>query len=140
MEISSVPPEQIDYVWAQVEPMVERGLAEAAGDSLSPDYLKASIKRGDSLLWAVHEGMNVIAVVALDVVRHPAKTTVLVVLIAGERFRDWSEKVQTLLREFAALVGADTIEAVVRDGMTKWLAPMGWRRKATLMELKNVRR
>lgn len=140
LSVSAVPPEQVDFVWTQVEPMVLRGLSHGAGDSTTGDHVKASIKRGDSILWAVHDGDDVTAVVVLEIVEHPAKTTLFVALIAGSRFSEWAPMVHGLLQDYAALIGADTVEASVRDGLTKWLSAMGWKRKATLMEIAHVRR
>jgi hypothetical protein len=39
------------------------------------------------------------------------------------------------LRDYRDLIGADCLEAVVRDGMTRWLAELGWHRQATVMRL-----
>lgn len=140
LSVSAVPPEQVDFVWSQVEPMVKRGLAHGMGDSTTSEHIKAAIQRGESILWAVHQESDVIAIVVIEVVRYPAKTTLLAALIAGSRFAEWAPMVQELLRDYADLIGADTIETSVRDGLTKWLAPMGWKRKATIMELEHVRR
>lgn len=135
LSVSAVPPEHVDFVWAQVEPMVRRGLSHGAGDSTTSDHIRAAIKRGELILWAVHEGLDVTAAIVIEVVKHPAKTTLFIVLIAGRRFAEWAPTVTDLLRDYAVVVGADTIESMVRDGLTKWLAPLGWKRKATLVEL-----
>lgn len=136
LAVSAVPPAEVDFVWSQVEPMVRKGLAHGEGDSTTAEHIREQVRRGELILWAVHDGPDVAAVIVLDVVKHPAKTTLFVVLIAGRRFGDWAPAVQNLLRDYAAIVGADTIEASVRDGLTKWLGNMGWKRKATIMELK----
>jgi hypothetical protein len=135
IEVSHVLPEQVDHVWERVLPQIERGLKHGAGDSTTSDHIRDAVKRGDMTLWAVHEHDDIIAAVVLERARHPAKTALFVVLIAGRDFYRWAPEVNERIKELAELVGADTIEAMVRDGLTHWLADLGWRRKATLMEM-----
>lgn len=116
--------------------MVRRGLAHGEGDGTTAEHIRGRILNGDLILWAAHDGPEVTAAIVLDVMKHPAKTTLFVVLIAGSRFAEWAPQVQALLRDYADIIGADTIEASVRDGLTRWLDRMGWRRKAVIMEMK----
>lgn len=137
--VSHVTPNLLVHVWPQVTTMVQRGLRHGAGDSTSEQEIYAAIAEGHMEMWAVHRGAEVTAVIVLEIVKRPSGVILKVVLIAGSLFSAWSKQVQALIEDYAELIGAYTIEAVVRDGMRKWLEPLGWKRKATIMELKNGR-
>ena len=134
-EVSRVPPDLVDAVFDRLGPIIRRGLMHGAGDASSEDHLRDSIKRGDMVMWAVHEDGDVLAAIVLSVQKFAAKTTVFVELAAGRDMERWVERIEGLLRDFRDLVGADTIEATCRDGMARRLKGR-WRRKATLMELR----
>ena len=139
LSVSSVPPEQLDFVWLQVRPMIRRGLKYGAGDSVSEAEIYTDIAEGKMLLWAVHSGDHVIAVLVLQVAQRARGLALIVILAAGRDFWSWSYKVQDIIVDYAELIDAYTIEAVARDGMAKWLKELGWKKKAVIMELKNGR-
>lgn len=135
-EVSRVPPELADHVFDQLAPMVARALRHGAGDSTTEAHLRAEVRTGNMAMWAVHRGAEIVACVVLSVHRYPAKTTVFIELAAGRDLGVWVERIEELLRDYRDLVGADTIEATCRDGMTRRLLRRGWRRKATVVELR----
>lgn len=140
MKVSQVLPEQVDAIWPQVEDKVRRAIKVTHTD-VSPDYMREAAKRGESVLWAVHEGERIIAILALRVLvnRENGGKTVNVDLIAGEKLNEWAETMQKLLEDYRDLVGARCIQADVRDGMTKILKSYGWRRITTKMEFNHGR-
>lgn len=140
MMISRVSPEQVDLIWPQVEHKVRRGIKAAHAD-VSPDYMRLAAKRGDAILWAVHEDDSIIAILAMRILVNRENGTKMlnVDLIAGERFSEWAGRMKELLEDYRDLIGASTIRATVRDGMTKWLRDYGWKRVNTTMELKHGR-
>ena len=139
LSVSRISPAEFDAVWAEVEPMAASGFRHGAGDTITPDEIRASVISGDMEMWAVHDADDITAVVVIQIIERPQGRVLAVVLVAGRGFASWGQQVQELLQEYASLIGADWIEAVARDGMAKWLSRMGWKRKATLMELKNGR-
>ena len=50
-----------------------------------------------------------------QLVDDPARRVLRVVAAAGSRFQDWIDQVETLLEDYAVLIGANVIEAEVRD-------------------------
>jgi hypothetical protein len=136
LSVSHVPPNQIDAVWPLVVEKIRRGLRHGAGDSTTAEQLRESIRSGDCILWAVTERDEVLAVIVLEIQKYADKRTLAVLLIAGRDFKKWINRVLELIRDLADLTGVDTIEASVRDGLVKWLSPLGWHKKATLMELR----
>lgn len=139
LQVSHVTPDKLDFVWDQVLPMVKRGLRHGAGDTTSAVEIYSFLEAGDMEMWAIHEGPSITAIIVLEIEKRQRGLVLNVVLIAGKSFESWSEQVQKLIEDYASLIGAYTIEAVVRDGMRKWLEPLGWKRKATIMEIKNGR-
>lgn len=137
--VEQVPWTQLEHVWPQIEPAVVRGLRHGAGDSTSADEIFGAIANGSMLLWVVHDGSDIIAAIVLQVVKRESGLALVVVLVAGRDFWKWADRVQQLILEYAELIGAYTIEAVARDGMAKWLRQLGWRKKATIMELDHGR-
>jgi hypothetical protein len=136
LAVSHVPPSQLDEIWPLVVEKIRRGLRHGAGDSTTAEQLRESIRCGDCILWAVIERGEILSVIVLEVQKHAAKRTLMVLLIAGRDFRRWADRVHELIRDLADLTAVDTIEASVRDGLVKWLGPLGWKKKATLMELR----
>jgi hypothetical protein len=133
--ISEVLPDQIDHVFLACLPMIERALGHGAGDSITVSDLYKDAKRGDLHLWAVHDDAEIIAVIMWSLHVYPAKKTIFVEVIAGSRLDEWRQEAESLLRDLAVLVGADTVEASCRQGLAKRLRGT-WKQKAILMELK----
>lgn len=135
-EVSYVPPEEVDFVWEQILPMVERGLSHGQGDCTTPEHLMDAIKRGDMQLWTVHAGNDIYAGMVLEVVKHPAKKTLFVVLLAGREMGQWIEKLERLLIDYGDHIEADAIETSCRNGMARRLEQRGWYKKAVIMAVK----
>ena len=137
--VSRVFPEQFDAVWSAAAEAADGGFRHGAGDTITPEEIRQSVISGDMEMWAVHDAEQIAAVVVIQVVGRPQGKVLKVVLVAGREFASWGQQIQELLTEYANLIGAASIEAVARPGMAKWLAQMGWKRKATVMELKDGR-
>lgn len=133
VEVSQVPPELAPAIWERMLPKIRKGLKAGGGDCTTPEYMLSEILSGRMSMWAVHTD-DVIAVVVVSVEQMPEKRVLFVELVAGERLDLWLTKINSLLRDYRDIVGADCVRALCRDGMTKALAS-SWRRKATLMEL-----
>ena len=139
LSVSKVGAADIDHVWVQIREQIHRGQRYGSGDTLSEGALYSSVKRGDTEMWAVVKGGRVMAVAFLQFVKRERGTALLVKELAGHGWDEWGEGLQKLIREYGKRAGAYTTEAVVRPGLEKWLAPMGWTRKAIVMEADNGR-
>ncbi len=136
MFFSYVPPDEIDLVWAQLVPMIERGLRRGAGDSLTVESIKQSVESGDCILLAVHDGLDVAAAIIFEIQQHAAKKILCVVMVAGRDFDSWAQEAKEMMLALKTEYGADAIRSTVREGFVKKLIGYGWTKKATLMELK----
>lgn len=133
--VSYVSPDALDRVFDQVAPMIESALEHGQGDCTNLAAICAGINRGELQLWAVHSGPEITGIVVFELIQHPCKRSVFVTLVAGSGFDEAVGVVERLLRDYAEICGADTIEASVRDGLARKLTARNWRRKATIMEL-----
>lgn len=116
--------------------MAERGLRHGQGDGTSAAQMLASLYRGESQLWVVHDGPDVKAGVVVSVTEHLAGRKVFVDLLAGEGMAEWVDMVERALCDYRDLVGAKCVEASCRKGLAKRLGSRGWKSKAVIMELK----
>ena len=84
-------------------------------------------------MLVAHEGEEVFAGGVFSVQNHPAKKTLFVELLAGKDLDSWIDEVEEALKNLKDHLGADTIEASCRKGLTRMLK--NWKPKATIMEL-----
>jgi hypothetical protein len=122
-------------VWQSQIDMIERGLRHGQGDDVSSFDILGKVLTGENILWVVHHGSDVIAIVVLSVIKAPKKTKLFVELIAGRDMPLWYDQVQELLVDFKDVIGADCIQSCSRPGMVKYMSKTGWSKKATIMEL-----
>ena len=133
--VSRVEPQSIDAVWPQIAPMVRRGLKHGAGDSITEEQILHALYAGQMELWAIHNGEEIIAGLVLQIIQRSKGPALIVIFQAGRDFALWSERVNGLIRDYADLIGAYTVEAVCRKGAAKWLEDLGWKRKAITMAM-----
>jgi hypothetical protein len=135
IKVSSVPMDQVLYVWSSQIDMIERGMSRGQADWGSAEDLLDQVLRGSSQLWVVHRGEEVLAVVVFCVRSNEFMTKLFIQLLAGRDMPSWIN-FQSMLQDFAELIGADCIEASCRPGLAKFLKNHGWKQKAIIMELK----
>lgn len=130
--ISIVTPETLDYVWSKLQKKIQVALSIGAGSHFTEAYYYNQVKHGTMQMWVFHDP-DVIAGGILSVNEYPAGKVLFIELMAGEQLDRWLEIVEPLLKEYAAQIGASTIEALCRPGLVKKLTR--WRSAATLMRL-----
>jgi hypothetical protein len=135
-KLSYVPLDQVQYVWSSQLEMVEKAMAKGQADWGSAADLLSAILKEKSLLWAVHQGDDILAVVVTCVDANKHMRKMFVQLLAGDGMEHWIEHQQTLL-EFADYAGVECIEASCRPGLAKFLKGHGWSQKAIIMELRD---
>ena len=95
-------------------------------------------------LWLVFDEAdldNLVAVLSIAVEHWResdgrGRSALTVCAVGGESFWDWSATVQRALEARARELGADTIRALARPGMAKWLKRLGYDELAQIMELR----
>lgn len=134
--VSSVTGGWISHVWDSQIDMIESALSHGQGDGTSSTAVFAGIVSGRNLLWAVHRGEDILAVVILSVQSTSKMKKLIVEMIAGREMSLWADEVQKLLIDFKDIIGAACVEASCRPGLARFLGKTGWSKKAIIMELK----
>lgn len=134
--ITQVGPEYMDLVWPQFLPYVERGLRHGQGDSVEPRHILGGLKEGRFALWIAHEGEDIKAGLVFEVNEFPIKKVMFIVMLVGDRWDEWADEMEDTLLQYKEVNDIDCIEASCRAGLVKKLMKRGWKRKATIMELR----
>lgn len=133
MNISLVTPDTLPQVWADLLPEIQEAMKGVAGRIGAGAYYDA-VKDGRMSMWVSHEGQDVVAGGLLSVTEYPGEKVLFIELLAGRDLDKWLETVEPLLKQYKQQVGATTIEALCRPGLTRKLK--GWTVKAALMEFR----
>lgn len=132
--ISFVPVEQVGHVWSALEPQIKKALSCGQGDGETLENYYAQLINGDMFMIVRHVGDDISCGAICSIQEHPNKKTLFIELLAGQDLKSWIDEAETSLKEIKAKIGADTIEASCRFGLSKMLK--NWTPKAIIMELK----
>lgn len=132
--IREVPAESLHRYWPQIEPLIAKALSHGQGDEATPAHIARNIMQGVSHLWAIVEDDRIQAVCVVSVIDTMVRK-VFVEVLAGENMSAWVAELQQALADYRDLLGARCVEASCRPGLVKVLKKMGWKSKATIMEL-----
>jgi bacterioferritin (cytochrome b1) len=125
--ITQVPREDINYVWEQVEPLIERAL----DDSYTARDVLDGIIRNSFQLFISWENNKVECAVVTEVADYPRKRILRYVLAGGNNLENWLEPIQEKIEEFATNNYCQAIEVAGRKG---WLRKLkGFEQKIYIM-------
>lgn len=125
--ITQVPREDINYVWEQVEPLIERAL----DDSYTTRDVLDGIIRNSFQLFISWENDKVECAVVTEVADYPRKRILRYVLAGGNNLENWLEPIQEKIEEFATNNYCQAIEVAGRKG---WLRKLkGFEQKIYIM-------
>jgi hypothetical protein len=133
VNISLVTPDTLPQVWAALLPEIQEAMKGMAGRIGEQAYYEA-VRDGRMSMWVSHETNEVVAGGILSITEYPGEKVIFIELLAGRDLDRWLETVEPLLKQYKQQVGATTIEALCRPGLTRKLK--GWTVKAALMEFK----
>ena len=111
--------EDIDLVWGDVAPLIEKALQHAEGE-LVPDDIKKQLDKGDLRLWVALEGKETIAAMVTEVIQYPRKKIVRVITLAGKNMDMWYDFLP-MIEGYAIRNGCSSLEAWSRKGMARKL-------------------
>lgn len=121
-----IPAPLVPRLWPFAEPYVKRALDHSSGE-ISPADLRAACEAQDVQLWLINKGARVVGAVTTEICIYPQRKHCLVLTIAGSEFDAWVGMVDEALQAWALAQGCDALEAHVRRGFVKRLAPLGYR-------------
>ena len=128
-----IPVEHVAVYWPSVGPLLQLAINEAHGELQLADVLARLQTQHMQLLVAVKDD-KVIAACVTEVVTHPRKTTLRVVLVGGKDMHAWIGPLTSVLELGAKNVGASDIEFAGRKGWVRALERYdGWHVKYYVM-------
>lgn len=118
-KVALVEAEDIDMVWDDVSPLIEKALRHAEGE-LIPDDIKKHLDSANLRLWVALKDKDVIAAMVTEIIQYPRKKIVRVITLAGKDMSLWYDFLP-MLEGYAIRHGCSSLEAWTRKGMTRKL-------------------
>lgn len=116
--ICFVLPSQIDEYWGSIEPLLNKSVKRCSSHIGINDVL-LDLRNGRSTAWLVIDNNKAKAVIVTTVHQYPRKKSLRVDHIGGSGMSAWLGDVLGALKEYAAHVGAEEIEAEGRKGFDR---------------------
>jgi len=118
-KVALVEAEDVDMVWDDVSPLIEKALRHAEGE-LIPDDIKKHLDSANLRLWVALKDKDVIAAMVTEIIQYPRKKIVRVITLAGKDMSLWYDFLP-VLEGYAIRHGCSSLEAWTRKGMTRKL-------------------
>jgi hypothetical protein len=140
-EIRHVPPHLVQLAWVQLQRSFRRAQGTALGDRMDELVILKALCEGEMELLTATRGEEIMGGIIIQFVDRPRGSCCKVVVslfntFHNRSFPDWSVPMNAHLIDYAKRErGCYTLEAYARDGVVPELVRLGWRRKATVMEM-----
>ena len=118
-KVALLEAEDIDMVWDEAYPLIEKALRYAEGE-LIPEDIKKHLDAGNLRLWVALQDKNVIASMVTEIIQYPRKKIVRVITLAGKNMDLWYDFLP-MVEGYAIRHGCSSLEAWTRRGMTRKL-------------------
>ena len=118
-QVALVEAEDVDMVWDDASPLIEKALLHAEGE-LIPDDIKKHLDTSELRLRVALENKDVLASMVTEIVQYPRKKIVRVITLAGKDMSMWYDFLP-MLEGYAIRNGCSSLEAWTRKGMTRKL-------------------
>lgn len=118
-KVALITKEDIELVWDEVTPLIEKALRHAEGE-LIPSDIKKHLDTGDLRLWVALEGQNILASMVTELIDYPRKRIVRIITLAGKNMDMWYDFLP-MIEGYAVKNGCSSLEAWTRKGMTRKL-------------------
>ena len=126
-ELSGVQFYEVDSVWNEVKPFVEKALQYNPGNFNSDDILRF-IKNRDMQLWIISDG-NIIGAGVTQIISYPRKKICLILLLSGNDFESWKH----LLKDLIPWAKSNQCSALELQGRPGWERKLKWEKTAIIM-------
>lgn len=128
-----IPPGRVPNEWHAAVPVLRNAVARSGGRHTMKTLFEM-LKSGEGHMWGIYEGDTLVGVATTRVADYPAKRFLTVDFIAGTRVREWIEKLDDVLGNFARDIGAEAMEGIGRKGWDGLMRSRGWNRSMVIME------
>ena len=115
-KIVLVSPDDIPYIWENVQPHLEAMEPHSEGE-LAPEDFYEAIHNGEMQLWLAAEGKELLASMVTQIVTYPRKTILRIISIGGDDMEKWIGYIP-LIEDWALSMGCTSLEV---GGRTAWL-------------------
>ena len=120
-----VPPVDIPKFWSECEPIIERSLKHAHGES-SILGIRQNLIAGQTQLWVVIDDETIIACAVMQIIQYELKRTYRGLYLAGEDMDKWLGPLDKALERYARQWGCKEIELFGRKGWLRKLKNMNY--------------
>lgn len=134
LHVSMVPKQYVDTCWDKVEPYLEKAAKYTYG-RYTVDDIRTSITDYDHELWVAFDDEKIKAAVVTNIVVYPKRKLLCMSFCGGEDMASWLDKIIALLRQYAADMGCDGLEATARKGWSRVFKNDGYDGKWVTFEL-----
>ena len=118
-KVALVEAEDVDMVWDEVSPLIEKALRHAEGE-LIPNDIKKHLDASNLRLWVALENRDVIAAMVTEIIQYPRKKIVRVITLAGKNMDLWYDFLP-MIEGYAIRNDCSSLEAWSRKGMARKL-------------------
>lgn len=131
MEYIQLNAAEFSFAWERLQPLLQRVVDTTDGE-LSATDIKIRVQLGIMLGFVAYEEDRIWGLAVAEVIEYPQFRALRVVAVAGEDFAAWKQ-FEANLEKLAAAMGCQYVEGLVRPGMVKLCADLGYRPKYTLI-------
>ena len=119
MKAHLLDPDDVEYVWDKVEPILARVVSRSEGELETEDILDL-VTEGRIQLWIFAEVKEIIAALVTQIITYPQKKVLRLVSLAGEDFNKFKHFLD-MVQSFAIRKGCTALELWGRKGWKKLL-------------------
>ena len=119
MKAHLLHPEDIPYIWDQVEPLLARVTPHTEGELETDDYIEP-LNNGEMQLWIASEDSKVHSAMITQIVPYPQKKVLRIISLAGSEFSRVYQHLD-MVESFALRTGCTALEMWGRKGWKKLL-------------------
>ena len=122
MKFGIIKPQEVPYIWDNVEDLIIKALKHAEGEMLSSDVFNCLLE-GDQQLWLGGVDDDIFLALVTEIVTYPQKKVLRIITFAtktGHGMDKWYHFMSTL-EDFGLSCGCSSIEAWARKGLARKL-------------------
>ena len=131
-EVYSPRPDEIPAVWDRVKELVGLGLVRGSHGEYTVEDVHAGLIQGRLQLWMAKDGETP-AIGLTQIASYPQYRTVLLIFCVGAGVDEWQEPGLDAIEEWARVHGLHAIEVIGREGWSRRLGMLGYRRDAVTL-------
>ena len=117
-----VNPDDLDHVWHEVEPLIEKALVHSEGELYTEDVLRLIFEE-KQVLWVGMKDGEIFCAGVTEIITYPRKRVLRIITFAtksGHDYEHWKDFIE-VIEGFGVRHRCSAIEAWTRKGLAKKL-------------------